>query len=132
MVVAKGYWRFCLLVLSRSHCLFLGATFRRYSFSPLLVVRRLLSAPGKFRLDIDGRLLQQRSRRAHDDQILAQRTRSLRPDSGAFTLELQRPRRRPWAGGRSPARYWASKARSAASTVCPRPTIPSSTLGPRS
>jgi len=37
--------------------LFLRATFRRYSFNPLLVVRRLLSAPAKFRLDIDGRLL---------------------------------------------------------------------------
>ena len=62
--------------------LFLRATFRRYSFNPLLVVRQLLSAPAKFRLDIDGRLFRQRSRRADDDQILVQRPRNSRPDSG--------------------------------------------------
>ena len=34
-------------------------------------------------------------------------------------------------GGRNPARYCESKARRAASTVAPMPTIPSSTVGPR-
>src|SRR5437667_12350706 len=43
---------------------------------------RLLSAPGKFRLGIVGRLSQQRSRRADDDQILAHRTRNSRPNLG--------------------------------------------------
>jgi hypothetical protein len=36
------------------------------------------------------------------------------------------------AGGRNPARYCVSNARNAAVTVGPIPTIPSSTLGPRS
>jgi hypothetical protein len=76
------YHRFADATSKVAGRLFLRATFRRYSFNPLLVVRRLLSAPAKFRLDIDGRLFQQRSRRADDDQILAQRPRNSRPDSG--------------------------------------------------
>ncbi len=36
------------------------------------------------------------------------------------------------SGRRRPARYWASNARNAASMVCPIPTMPSSTVGPRS